>query len=93
MIEENRARVFIGAMNLLVAGSPMLISQGLQAATPSVTSQTTEELNVTSLQSIESAWLKLPKSCKARGFNASPVSVEHRELSSQIQNIYASFGA
>ena len=89
MIGKNCAHVLIGAMNLLVVGSPMLASQVSHAAPAD---QKIEELNVASLKSIESTWLKVPNSCKARGFNASPVSLENKAISAHIQNIYASFG-
>lgn len=90
MIEKNSARVLIGAMNLLAVGSPMLVSQVSHASTAD---QKIEKLNVASLKSIESTWLKVPNACKARGFNASPVSLENKEIASHVQNIYASFGA
>jgi len=89
MIEKNSARVLIGAMNLLVVGSPMLVGQASHAAT---TDHKIEKLNVASLKSIESTWLKVPGACKARGFNASPISLENKEIASHVQNIYASFG-
>ena len=89
MIEKNSARVLIGAMNLLAVSSPLLASQVSYASTAD---QKIEKLNVASLKSIESTWLKVPNACKARGFNASPVSLVNKEISSQIQNIYASYG-
>jgi len=89
MIEKNGARILIGAMNLLAVGSPMLVSQVSHAVT---TDQKIEKLNVASLKSIESTWLKVPNACKARGFNANPVSLESKEIASHIQSIYASFG-
>lgn len=89
MIEKNSARFLIGAMNLLAVGSPMLATQVSHAA---IENQKIEKLNVASLKSIESTWLKVPNACKARGFNASPVSLENKEISAHIQNIYASFG-
>lgn len=89
MIEKNSARVLIGAMNLLAVGSPMLVNQVSHAA---AADQKIEKLNVASLKSIESTWLKVPNACKARGFNANPVSLENKEIASHIQNIYASFG-
>jgi hypothetical protein len=90
MIEKNSARFLIGALNLLAVGSPLLTSQVAHAAT---IDQKIEKLNVASLNSIESSWLKVPMACKARGFNASPVSLENKEISSYIQNIYASYEA
>ncbi len=89
MIEKNSARVLIGALNLLAVGSPMLASQATHAATMD---QKIEKLNSASLKSIESTWLKVPVACKARGFNASPMSLENKEIAPRIQNIYASFG-
>ena len=89
MIEKNSARVLIGAMNLLAVSSPMLVSQVSLAAT---TDQKIEKLNVVSLKSIESTWLKIPNACKARGFNASPASLENKEVATHIQSIYTSFG-
>jgi|GEM_PF-5396466 len=89
MIEKHSARVLIGAMNLLVVGSPMLPSHVSHAATAD---QKIEKLNIASIKSIESSWLKIPNACKARGFNASPATIENKVLSSHIQNIYASFG-
>lgn len=89
MVEKKSAHVLIGAMNLLAVGSPMLAGQVSYAA---ISDHKIEKLNVASLKSIESAWLKVPNACKARGFNASPVSLENKEISSHIQSIYASFG-
>lgn len=89
MIEKNSARMLIGAMNLLAVGSPLLVSQVSYAAT---TNEKIESLNVASLKSIESTWLKVPNTCKARGFNAHPVSLENKEMASHIHNIYSSFG-
>jgi hypothetical protein len=89
MIEKNSSRILVGAMNLLAVGSPMLASQ-VSHASPA--DQKIEKLNVASLRSIESTWLKVPNSCKARGFNASPISVENKAISAHVQNIYASFG-
>lgn len=87
---KSRARVIIGAMNLLAVSSPMLMSQTTHAAT---TDQEIEMLNVASLKSIESTWLKVPNTCKARAFNANPVPLKNKEIPSHIRNIYASFGA
>jgi hypothetical protein len=89
MIEKNSARILVGAMNLLAVGSPMLASQVSHAGPAD---QKIKKLNAASLRSIESTWLKVPNSCKARGFNASPISVKNKAISAQVQNIYASFG-
>lgn len=90
MVEKNSTCVLIGAMNLLVVGSPLLRGQVSHAAT---VDQKIEELNVASFKSIESTWLKVPNVCKARSFNTSPVFLENKEIPSHIQNIYASFEA
>lgn len=89
MVENNRSRVLFGAMNLLAVSSPLLLSQAAHAATAD---QKIEKLNVASLESIESTWLKVPMKCKARGFNASPISVENKALGAHIRKLYASFG-
>jgi len=90
MVETKGARLLIGGMNILAASSPLLVSQVSHAGTAD---QRIEHLNMASLKSIESTWLNVPNSCKARAFNASPVSLGHSEVASEIQNIYASFGA
>lgn len=90
MIERNSACALVGAMNFLAVASPMLASQVSHATTAD---QKTEKLNVESLKSIESTWLEVPNACKARGFNASPIPLENKKVSSLIRSIYASFGA
>ena len=90
MIEKSGTSVLVGVMNLLAATSPMGISHAPHAAT---NDQKIEKLNHASLKSIEGAWLKVPNSCKARGFNASATAVEKKTPSARIQNIYASFEA
>ena len=90
MIEKKSNRILIGAMNLLAVSSPMLVSQ-VSHADPA--DQKIEKLKVASLKSFESTWLKVPNLCKARGFDASPVFLENKEISSHILKIYASFEA
>ena len=73
MIEKNSARVLIGAMNLLAVGSPMMVNQVSHAAK---TDHKIEKLNVASLKSIESTWLKVPnplfqESCRLGVFKIS----------------------
>ena len=89
MFEKKGARAFIGAMNLLAVGSPMLANQVAHSA---VTDKKVEMLNVASLKSMESTWLRVPHACKARGFHASPVTLENKSISANVQNIYSSFG-
>ncbi len=90
MIENTSAGVLIGAMNLLAVGSPLLASQVSHVATAD---QKVEKLNLASLKSIESTWLKVPMACKARNFDASPVELESKAISFHIQNIYKLFEA
>ena len=80
------AGVIIGAMNLLAIGTPMLASQSLHIA---LTDKKMEQVNIASIKSIENTWLQVPVACKARGFNASPVSLEVKEIASHIQSIYS----
>ncbi len=89
MFEKKSVRALIGAINLLAVSSPVLANQVSYATT---SDQKIEKLNIASLKSIESTWLEVPNACKARGFNASPVSLENKEISSHVQSIYASFG-
>ncbi len=86
MIEKRSASVIIGAMNLLAIGSPMLASQSLNVH---FSDKKMEKVNMASIKSIESTWLKVPAACKARGFHASPVSLEVKKTASHIQNIYS----
>lgn len=86
MIEKKSASVIIGAMNLLAIGAPMLASQNLNVH---FSDKKMEQVNIASIKSIESTWLKVPTACKARGFNASPVSLNVKEIASHIQNIYS----
>lgn len=86
MIKTKSANILIGTMNLLAVGTPMLASQSLHLA---LTDKKIEQANFASIKSIESSWLKVPVACKARGFNASPISLETKEIASHIQNIYS----
>lgn len=90
MIEKKSAGVIIGAMNLLAIGAPVLASQNLNVQ---FQNNKMEQLNIASIKSIESTWLKVPAACKARGFNASPVSLKVKATASHIQSIYSSFQA
>jgi hypothetical protein len=88
MLGQRNASLVVTAVNLLTIGGAILANQssyGLEA------DQKIEKLNVASLKSIESTWLKMPMACKARGFNADPMPLEVKQLNPQIQGIYASF--
>ena len=86
MIKKKSASVIIGAMNLLAIGAPML---GRQIQSVHFSDKKMEQVNLASIKSIESTWLKVPAACKARGFNAKPVSLEVKEMEAHIQNIYS----
>lgn len=90
MNAKNRVQMLLGALNLLAVSSPMFLGPIAHAANRE---QKAEALNVASMKSMESTWLKVPIACKARQFNASPASLANTEVASNIQNIYASFGA
>ena len=85
MNKTKGANILIGTMNLLAVGAPMLAIQSLHAA---LNDKKMEQVNFASIKSIESSWLRVPVACKARGFNASPVSLENTEIASHIQKIY-----
>lgn len=88
MIKKTSTPVILGALNLLIAGNPLLANQDHHGFSAE---KNIEKLNVASLKSIESTWLKIPTVCKARGFNASPISLEVKSMNSQVQQIYNSF--
>lgn len=84
------SHLLMGAMGLLAINSPVLVDPAIMG---SDSSQKMEVLNRASLKSIESSWLAVPKVCKARGFNADPVSQDHKVARDRVQAIYASFEA
>ena len=88
MIQTTAARVLVGAVNLLIAASPLAPVQNTQALN---LESKTEKLNVASLKSIESSWLKIPAACKARGFNADVSTLDTSSVSPGIRDLYASF--
>jgi hypothetical protein len=88
MFEKKSAEIVFGAINLISVGMPLLASQDLHA---SVTESQMTQINSATIKSIESTWLKVPKICKARHFNASPVSLQTQQMASSIQSIYSLF--
>lgn len=86
MFKKKSAEIVFGALNLLAVGMPMLSSQDLHAA---VTESQMTQINSATIKSIESTWLKVPKLCKARNFNASPVSLQTQQMASSLQSIYS----
>jgi hypothetical protein len=95
MMEKKNVQVMAGALNLLALSLPLLTTPAAHGASAEVTTTTTqkiETLNAASLHSIEKSWLAVPESCKARGFNASPVTLQNRTASAEAQSIYAAVG-
>lgn len=90
MKDSYSTRAIIGAMNLFVVTAPATAGEN-SGQENRVERQVA--LNATSLKSIESSWLEVPATCKARGFNASPVSPEQKEASTVAKEVYASYGA
>lgn len=96
MTKINNKKALLGALNLLIAGSEL---QGQSAFKSDLVSSaaevnpihTTKNLNLVSLKTIESSWLKIPPTCKARSFNANPSTLAHQEISQQVLNIYSSY--
>lgn len=88
MIDKTKANILIGTLNLLAVGASLQPQQATKLAQENTAIQ---KLNVKSLQAIESTWLKVPNTCKARGFNASPTHLEGSQVSAQVQSIYSSF--
>lgn len=88
MKTERHKPVLIGALNILSLISPFQ-SNNATDAIKSV--QKMEQLNIASVKSIESTWLKVPSSCKARGFNAEAKTLKNKEPLAHIQKIYSSY--
>jgi hypothetical protein len=95
MMKKKDVQVMAGALNLLALSLPLLTTPAAHGASAEVTTtaQKVETLNAASLHSIEKSWLAVPNTCKARGFNASPVTLQNRMASAGAQSIYAAFGA
>ena len=87
MFNKKKANLVLGALNLLVAGSPILA----HASEPGPTEKKQEQLNAASFKSIEGTWLQVPTICKAKNFNASPNSGAVHDLSSVAKSVYSSY--
>jgi hypothetical protein len=73
----------------LVLSVLALVPSFLLPASPAKTAPSpVTDLNLASLKSIEGTWLKVPHSCKAKGFNAEPITVTRRPISSAVAAIY-----
>ncbi len=93
MKESQSKSAIIGVMNLLMVSAPALADQrnGFDDHGPEEKQQVA--LNAASLKSIESSWLEIPATCKARGFNASPTTLEEKEASLAASHAFASLDA
>jgi hypothetical protein len=89
MSQVSNAKAIMGAMSLLTAATPMIANQ---SPTVAAHDQKVDQLNMMSLNSMESTWLKVPHLCKARAFHAT-ASSKSEEMAAQVKSIYASFGA
>ena len=85
MFEKKNASLVLGAANLVALVTPMV-----QAQMPAIADQNVkaEQIRQASLQSIESTWLKVSASCKARGFNADPAAIKYQKPAAHAQLIY-----
>lgn len=89
-MKNTSSHLLLGAVGLLATNSPLISNQ----ATATVVSEAKmTAINVASLKSMESTWLKVPMACKARGINADATSLVQKAASQDIQAIYASYEA
>ena len=83
----------VGA-HLLAFASGITGFKSAPAAAPVETkTDATGQLNLASLKAIESSWLQVPASCKAKGFNAEPRAIEAEALRADVLAIYQNFQA
>jgi hypothetical protein len=78
---------------LAVMASLLPMAQAQASPEPSQTKMDMNGVNTASLKSIESSWLEVPRSCKAKGFNAEPITVTHQPLRPEIAAIYGLLSA
>ena len=86
-----KEKLLLGALSLMSLNSSA--APLTENSFSNMESQKAQQLNTVSLSSIESTWLAVPATCKARGFNASPTTLENAEASAPVQAIYASYSA
>jgi hypothetical protein len=82
----------LAALLTLVTGAKAHASapNAREANAQAAKTQTVGTLNQASLRAIESSWLLVPASCKARGFNAEPIALKEPEQRSEILALYLS---
>jgi hypothetical protein len=78
---------------LAVVASLLPVTQAQSSPDPSQTKVDMTGVNTASLKSIESSWLEVPRSCKAKGFNAEPITITHQPLRSEVAAIYGLLSA
>jgi hypothetical protein len=83
----------VGAHLLAFAGLISGFKSAPAAAPVETKTDTAGQLNVASLKAIESSWLQVPASCKAKGFNAEPRTIETEALHADVSAIYQNLQA
>lgn len=81
------------ATKLLTVAALQAVALGstAQAIAPTVDTQApVEQLNQVSLQSIESSWLRMPTTCKAKGFFAEPSVIQEAQSQAALC-VFAAF--
>ncbi len=78
---------------LAVVASLLPLAQTQASPDPSPTKKDMAGVNAASLRSIESSWLEVPRTCKAKAFNAEPVTVAHQPLRPEVAAIYGLLSA
>lgn len=88
MIDKTETRFVLGALSVAVSAGSADTGKPAQEIGRNLSNESIQKLNLVSLQSIERTWIQVPASCKARNFNASPVSLASSELSQNAQHLY-----
>lgn len=80
-------------LNLMALAMNLFTIQTQAKTAGNIDSGSPEAINIASLKSIESTWLKVPNACKAAGFNAQPQVLKNDLISAHAASVYQSFGA
>lgn len=86
---ETMMKKFYGLLAGLATLFPL--AEGRASHEPAETKLGRSGFNTASLKSIESSWIEVPRSCKAKGFNAEPITVIHGPLRAEVAAIYGLF--
>ena len=77
-------------MNRTTLTSLALVAGALPAVAATTSHETTRiEMNVTSRQAVEAAWIGIPPLCKDRSFAFQPVKVGHEAPDAIMQSLFA----